>query len=168
MTFTLQNKSFLYYFLAVIGSLSTAGASMTLIAISASFYAFDEEGIASSSVYALNYFTIAFVGLVGGWFLQRFTAISLGIFGALVSATIVFYLATFSKIDPFIGLPAIFLIFLINGIDHPNNLRFFSDVIEEKEKMRFFSIKEGSTYILGLACTCSRGSVLSCPCACPS
>lgn len=145
-----SNKTFLYYFLAIVGSLSTAGASMTLIALSASFYSFDQEGVASSSIYVLNYFGIGLIGFVGGWILQRFTAITLGITGALVSASIVFYLSFLSSIPPFFGLPAIFLIFLINGIDHPNNLRFFNEVIEEKKKMSFFSVKEGSTYVLGL------------------
>jgi len=42
------------------------------------------------------------------------------------------------------------LIFLISGIDHPNNLRFFNEVIAEKKKMKFFSIKEGTTYFIGL------------------
>jgi len=144
------NKSFFYYFLAVAGSLSTAGASMTLIALSASFYALDHEGTASSSIYVLNYFGIGLVGFAGGWILQRFTAITLGITGALISAFIVFYLASLPQIQPILGLPAIFLIFLINGVDHPNNLRFFNEVIEEKKKMGFFSIKEGATYIFGL------------------
>lgn len=145
-----SNKTFLYYFLAVVGSLSSAGASMTLIALSASFYAFDQEGVASSSIYVLNYFGIGLIGFAGGWILQRFTAITLGITGALISASIAFYLSLLSSIPPFLGLPAIFLIFLINGIDHPNNLRFFNEVIEEKKKMSFFSVKEGSTYVLGL------------------
>ncbi len=150
MTAYSSEKKFLYYFLAIVGSLSSAGASMTLIALSASLYSFDQEGTASSSIYVLNYFGIGLIGFVGGWVLQRFTAIALGITGALISAIIVFYLASLSQIHPFIGLPAIFLIFLINGIDHPNNLRFFNEVLEDKEKLTFFSIKEGAGYVLGL------------------
>lgn len=145
-----QKNTFLYYLLAIMGSLSTAGASMTLLALSASFYAFDQEGVASSSIYVLYYFGIGVVGFAGGWILQRFTAITLGITGALVSAAIVFYLSSFSQILPIIGLPAVFLIFLLNGIDHPNNLRFFNEAIAEKKKMAFFSTKEGATYVLGL------------------
>ncbi len=145
-----SDKTFLYYMLAIVGSLSAAGASMTLIALSASLFAVDQEGMASSSIYVLNYFGIGLIGFAGGWILQRFTAITLGITGALISATIVFYLASLSKIHPCIGLPAIFLIFLINGIDHPNNLRFFNEVLEEKKKMSFFSIKEGASYVLGI------------------
>ncbi len=150
MSFYSSDKKFLYYFLAIVGSLSSAGASMTLIALSASLYAFDQEGTASSSIYVLNYFGIGLVGFAGGWILQRFTAITLGITGAVISAVIIFYLASLAQIHPSIGLPAIFLIFLINGVDHPNNLRFFNEVLEEKEKLAFFSIKEGAVYVLGL------------------
>lgn len=133
-----SDKTFLYYLLAIVGSLSSAGAAMTLIALSASLYAVDQEGTASSSIYVLNYFGIGLIGFAGGWILQRFTAITLGITGALISASVVFYLASLSQIRPFIGLPAIFLIFLINGIDHPNNLRFFNEVLEEKKENGLF------------------------------
>lgn len=145
-----SDKTFLYYLLAIAGSLSSAGASMTLIALSASLYAVDPEGTASSSIYVLNYFGVGLVGFAGGWILQRFTAVTLGITGALISASIVFCLASLTQVPPYIGLSAIFLIFLINGIDHPNNLRFFNDVLEEKKKMAFFSIKEGANYVLGI------------------
>lgn len=142
---------FFYYLLAIVGSLSSAGASISLIALSASFYALDPAGTASSFIYVVNYFGIGLIGFVGGWILQRFTAITLGIAGALISAFIIFYLASLPQISPYIGLPAIFLIFLINGIDHPNNLRFFNEVLEEKKKIAFFSIKEGASYVLGIA-----------------
>jgi hypothetical protein len=145
-----SGNNLMYYFLAIVGSLSTAGAAMTLLALSASFYAFDQDGVASSSIYVLYYLGIGVVGFAGGWILQRFTAITLGITGAIISAAIVFYLFSFSQVSPLIGLPAVFLIFLINGIDHPNNLRFFNEVIAEKKKMAFFSVKEGATYIFGL------------------
>lgn len=109
-----SGKAFFYYLLAIVGSLSSAGASMTLIALSVSLYALDPEGTASSSIYVLNYFGIGLIGFAGGWILQRFTAITLGITGALISASIVFYLASLSQVPPYIGLPAIFLLFLIN------------------------------------------------------
>lgn len=141
---------FFYYLLAIVGSLSSASASMTLIALSSSLYSLDPEGTASSSIYVLNYFGIALIGFAGGWILQRFTAFTLGIAGALTSAFIVFYLASLSEIPIYIGLSAIFFIFLINGIDHPNNLRFFNEVLEEKKKMAFFSIREGASYFLGI------------------
>lgn len=143
-------KKLPYYFLAIFGSLSTAGAVLTLLALSANLYETDQEGVASSSIYALQYLGIATVGFIGGWTLQRFTAIFLGLFGAFISAIIVFFLASFSQIHPIIGLPIIFLLFLISGIDHPNNIRFFNGVLEEKEKVHFFSIKESVTYLFSL------------------
>ena len=145
-----SNNMFFYYLLAVMGSLSSAGASMTLLALSASFYTYDPEGTASSSIYVLYYLGIGIIGFVGGWILQRFTAIILGIASALMSALIVFYLSSLPQIPLVIGLPAVFFIFLLSGIDHPNTLRFFNEVLEEKKKMSFFSFKEGSTYVLSL------------------
>jgi MFS family permease len=142
---------FFYFLLAFVGSLSTAAAAITLIALSTSFYEIDHAGVISSSIYVLYYLGIGFIGIGGGWILQRFPPISLGIVGPLGSAGAVFFLAYFGEIDPSIGLPVIFLIFLLNGIDHPNNMRFFNAVISEKDKMFFFSMKESSAYILGLA-----------------
>ncbi len=95
-----SEKTFFYYLLAIVGSLSSAGASITLIALSTSLYAVDPEGTASSSIYVLNYFGIGLIGFAGGWILQRFTAITLGITGALISASIVFYLAFLSEVPP--------------------------------------------------------------------
>ncbi len=145
MSLKSSNNTFFYYLLAIMGSLSSAGASISLIALSASLYVIDPEGTTSSFIYVLNYFGIGLIGFIDGWILQRFTAITLGITGALISASIVFYLASLSQVPPYIGLSAIFLIFLINGIDHPNNLRFFNEVLEEKKKIAFFSIKEGAS-----------------------
>lgn len=141
---------FPYYLLAIAGSLSSAGASMTLLALSTSFYTIDQEGIASSSIYLLYYLGIGAVGFLGGWVLQRFTSLTLGITGALASALIVFYLGSLEQISPFVGLPIVFCIFILSGIDHPNTLRFFNEVIHEKKKIAFFSIKESATSVLGL------------------
>ena len=123
---------------------------MTLIALSASLYAVDSEGVASSSIYVLYYFGIGAVGLLGGWVLQRFTAISIGVVGALVNSAIVFYLSLFNTVYPIVGLPCVFVIFLMSGIDHPNSLRFFNEVISEDKKMSFFSTKESATYLFNL------------------
>ncbi len=77
-----SDKTFHYYLLAIVGSLSSAGATMTLIALSASLYAVDKGGTASSSIYVLNYFGIGLIGFAGGWILQRFTAITLEYIGS--------------------------------------------------------------------------------------
>jgi hypothetical protein len=147
-----KNKDHVFlYMLAMMSSLSSAAASMTLIALSASLYSVDPDGTASSFIYVLYYFGIGAVGLGGGWILQKFTPINIGIIGALISGSLLLYLSSFENINPFIGLPCVFIIFLINGIDHPNSLRFFNEVLDEKKKMSFFSIKETLTYILNLS-----------------
>jgi predicted MFS family arabinose efflux permease len=78
------SKTFIYYLLAVVGSLSTTGTSMALLTLSASFYTFDQEGVASSSIYTLHYLGVGIVVFAGGWILQRFTAVTLGIVGRLL------------------------------------------------------------------------------------
>ncbi|MGK5595551.1 MAG: MFS transporter [Parachlamydiaceae bacterium] len=133
------------YFLAAVSSLSSAGAGMTLIALSSSFFVESPEGLASSAIQLMYYLGIGCIGFFGGGILQKWTPVALGIFGPLTSSLIVFYLATFDVIPFFIGFPAIFLIFLLNGIDHPNNLRFFNEVIPERHKLSFFSFTESST-----------------------
>lgn len=145
-----RRSVFLYYFLAFFGSLSSAGANFTLIALSASLFSSDHEGIASSYLYLLNYLGIGLIGFIGGWILQRFTAIELGVVGSLFCAVIVLYLGLQEFVSPTLGLTIAFIIFLINGIDHPNNLRFFNEVIPENEKIKFFSLKESVVYCLGL------------------
>lgn len=130
------------YFVAFVSSLSSAGAPMTLLALSSSFFIENPESFASSSIQLTYYLGIGCVGFFGGGILQKWSFITLGIFGPLISSLIVFYLATLDVIPFFIGFPAIFLIFLLNGIDHPNNLRFFNEAIPEQQKLSFFSFTE--------------------------
>jgi MFS family permease len=150
----MQNKYWkdrLLYSVAILGSLSEAAAIMTLLALSSSFLAVSREGFASSSISIMYYLGIGCIGFLGGAILQKWSSISLGIIGPLFSATIVFFLAGFKVIDPFVGLPAVFLIFLLTGIGHPNNLRFFNQVLPEHRKLSFFSLKEGLTAIFTIS-----------------
>lgn len=147
----MNTSRFLYYLLAVTSALSSAAASMTLIALSTSLYSVDGEGTASSMIYVLYYFGIGAVGLGGGWILQRFTAINIGVIGSICCSLLLFYLSSFKVVDPLIGLPCIFITFLFNGIEHPNSLRFFNEALNEDIKLSFFSIKETLVYIFNLA-----------------
>lgn len=93
---------------------------------------------------------VGVIGFFGGWLLQKFTAITLGIAGGIFSSSIVLCLALMPNFSIEIGLIAAFTIFLINGIDHPNNLRFFNEAIEQDKKLAFFSLKESATYCFAL------------------
>lgn len=147
----MNTNRFLHYILVVASALSSAAASMTLIALSTSLYATDGDGAASSMIYVLYYFGIGAVGLGGGWVLQKFTAIHIGVVASVCCSLLLFYLSSFKAISPEIGLPCIFIIFLFNGIDHPNSLRFFNEVLDEDAKLSFFSIKDTLSYIFNLA-----------------
>lgn len=93
----------------------------------------------------IYYLGIGCIGFIGGGILQKCSTVTLGIAGPLISSLIVFYLATFDIIPFFIGFPAIFLIFVLNGIDHPNNIRFLSEALHEDKKLSFFSFTESIT-----------------------
>jgi MFS family permease len=148
------------YFVAVISSLSNAGAAMTLLALSTSFFAEDPEGFASSGIQLIYYLGIGCVGLLGGGILQKWSSVTLGIFGPLISAAIVFYLATFESIPLFLGFFAIFFIFLLNGIDYPNNLRFFNEIIPNHQKISFFSFTESVTAVFQLISPLLAGAII--------
>jgi MFS family permease len=135
------------YFVAVVSSLSSAGAAMSLVALSSSFFIENPDGFASSAIQLMYYLGIGCVGFFGGGILQKWSVVTLGFFGPLISAVIVFFLATFDTIPFLVGFPSIFLIFLLNGIDHPNNLRFFNEAVSEKRKLSFFSFTESITAI---------------------
>lgn len=146
----MQNKHLnepILYSVAILSSLSEAGAIMTLLALSSSFLAISQEGFASSAIQSMYYLGIGCIGFFGGAILQRWSSISLGIIGPLISAVIVFFLAILQPISLYVGLTAIFFIFLLNGIQHPNNLRFFNQVLPEQRKLSFFSYKEGVTAV---------------------
>jgi MFS family permease len=153
-------KSFLYV-VAILSSLSSAGASMSLLALSSEFFTESANGYASSAIYTAYYLGIGSIGIIGGGILQRYSSAFLGITGPLISAIIVFCLAGIDHLSPFIGLPIIYLIFLLNGIDHPNNLRFFNEVLPENEKMSFFSVTEGLTAIFSIASPVLAGIIIS-------
>lgn len=136
-------SKFLLYSLAILSSLSTAAATMTLLGLSTVFFSETEDGILSSSIASANYLGVACMGLFGGGIIQRYSNVSIGILGPLISALIVFALAITGTKVTFIALTAIFIIFFINGIDHPNNLRYYNENLEEKDKMSFFSLTEG-------------------------
>jgi Major Facilitator Superfamily len=148
------------YFIAIMSSLSSAGASMTLLALSTSFFNEYPDGFASSGIQLIYYLGIGCVGLLGGVILQRWSAITLGIFGPLLSACIVFYLASLDGIPLFLGFPSIFLIFLLNGIDHPNNLRFFNEVVSTSQKISFFSFTESITAVFQLISPLLAGAII--------
>jgi len=138
------NLKFLY-FVAAVSSLSSAGAAMTLLALSSGFFVENPEGFASSAIQLSYYLGICCIGFFGGGIFQKWSAVSLGLFGPLISSSVVFYLATFDAIPVVLGIPSIFIIFLLNGIDHPNNLRFFNETVPEHQKIKFFSFTESIT-----------------------
>ncbi len=138
----------LAYFIGLLSSLSAAGSSMTLLALSASLFVEDNDGIASSYIQLIMYLGVATVGIFGGGLLQRISAPIIGIFGPLASALLVLLLAYYSHVPIEMGLAASFLIFLLGGIDHPNNLRFLNMVLKEDQKIAFFSRLEVFSYLL--------------------
>jgi len=149
------------YFVAIVSSLSSAGAAMTLLALSSSFFVENPEGFASSSIQLMYYLGIGCIGFFGGGILQKWSSVTLGIFGPLISSLIVFYLATFDVIPFIVGFPAIFLIFLLNGIDHPNNLRFFNEAVPERQRLSFFSFTESITAILQIISPLLAGIIIA-------
>lgn len=148
------------YFVASVSSLSSAGAAMTLLALSTSFFAKHPDGFASSAIQLIYYLGIGCVGLLGGGILQKWSSITLGIFGPLINAFIVFYLASFETIPLLLGFPAVFIIFLLNGIDHPNNLRFFNEAVPPSQKISFFSFTESITAFFQLISPLVAGALI--------
>lgn len=144
------SPTFILYFVAVISSLSSAGTAMTLLALSTNFFNEYPKGFASSALQLMYYLGIGCIGFLGGAILQKWSCVTIGIIGPLISALTVFYLASFNSIPLVVGFTAIFLIFLLNGIDHPNNLRFFNDMISSSQKITFFSFTEGIASIFQL------------------
>jgi len=138
----------LVYFIGGLSSLSAAGSSMMLIALSTALFAKDTGGTSSSMNQMMMYFGVAAVGLMGGGLLQRFSAPLIGFVGPILSAAIVVFLAVLSTIPHWTGLTAAFLLFFLGGLDHPNHLRFLNSVLEEKEKISFFSRLEVLSYVL--------------------
>ena len=149
------------YFLAAVSSLSSAGAAMTLLALSSSFFVENPDGFASSAIQLMYYLGIGCIGFIGGGILQKWSAVTLGIAGPLISSVIVFYLATFDAIPFSVGFPAIFLIFVLNGIDHPNNLRFLSEALQDNQKLSFFSFSESITAVLQIMSPIFAGIIIA-------
>ncbi len=156
----LWNPKFLY-FVASVSSLSSAGATMTLLALSSSFFIENPEGLASSAIQLMYYLGIGCIGFFGGGILQKWSSVTLGIFGPLISSLIVFYLATFDMIPFVLGFPAIFLIFLLNGVDHPNNVRFFNEAVPTCQKLSFFSFTESVTAIFQILSPLLAGIIIA-------
>lgn len=154
------NLKFLY-FVAVVSSLSSAGAAMTLLALSSGFFIENPEGFASSAIQLTYYLGICCIGFFGGGIFQKWSAVSLGLFGPLISSIIVFYLATFEVIPIVVGIPSIFIIFLLNGIDHPNNLRFFNEAVLEDQKINFFSFTESITAFFQIISPLIAGMIIA-------
>jgi len=154
-------SSRLLYWIAFTSSLSTAGAVMSLIALSSTFFAESREGIASSSIQLVQYLGIACVGFFGGMILQKWSSVTLGIVGPVMSAFIVFYFATCDVIPFTTGLIGIFLIFLLNGIDHPNNLRFFNQIVDKSNKLKFFSFTESMAATLQVVSPIIAGMIIA-------
>ncbi len=121
---------------------------MTLLALSASLFIEDTDGTASSCIQLIMYIGVATVGIFGGVLLQRLSAPRIGFIGPIASAGIVLILACFTHVPINVGLFAAFLIFVLGGIDHPNNLRFLNMVLKEDEKITFFSKLEAFSYLL--------------------
>ena len=139
------------YFVAIFGSLSEAASIMTLLALSSSFLRVSPDGFASSAIQSMYYLGVGCIGFLGGGILQKWSFVKVGMIGPIVSAVIVFLLACFDNVSPFIGLPSVFFIFLLTGIAHPNSLRFFNQFLPEHKKLSFFSLREGVTAILTIA-----------------
>lgn len=156
----LQFSSLFLYFVAAVSSLSSAGATMTLLALSTSFFREYPEGFASSGIQLIYYLGIGSIGILGGGILQKWSTVAVGIFGPLISALIVFFLAMFETIPLIIGFPAIFLIFLLNGLDHPNNLRFFNESLSSSQKISFFSFTESLTAVFQIVSPLVAGAII--------
>lgn len=126
-------------------SLSIAGATMSIIALSTVFFEQDSAGTASSALNLVYYLGVGCIGLIGGWLLQKWSASFIGIWASLISAFFLFLLASMNTVPVSIGLVLTFFIFLLNGIEHPNNIRFLNDCLDPSEKPAFFSFSESTT-----------------------
>jgi len=146
----LAKNKFLFCILAILGSASAGATMMTLIALSTSLYAVDQAGRISSVVYILYYLGVATIGFCGGWVLRNAATAKIGLIVSFTCALLVFFLGSLPQITPKIGLLASFIISLLNGLDHPNAMRFLNIVVEDKDKVSFFSIKECSVQIFTL------------------
>lgn len=137
------------YIIVFLTTLSNAAAHMTLLSLSASLFIENTIGATSSLINTVNYLGVTCIGLFGGVILQKFSISLVGIVAPVISAIIVFCLALFEGYS-YIGLSLIFLIFILNGLNHPNNLRFFSIALDEKDRLAFFSFSEGLNAIFSL------------------
>lgn len=158
---TVLNSKILLYAVAVFSTLSSAASSMTLLALSSLFFAETHDGFVSSSIGAMHYLGVACMGVFGGAILQKFSIPSVGILGPFISGLIVFYLSSIERIEPALGLSAIFIIFFLNGMDHPNNLRFFNEAVHEKFKLSFFSFTESLNAFFSILAPLLAGLIIA-------
>jgi len=140
----------LLFLLAFCSSLSSAGTVFTLMSLSASFLIDQPDGLATAAIQTCYYAAIALTGLIGGAILQKFSSIFLGILGPLISAFLTYVLSTYDHVPTTFGLIVIFIVFMLNGIEHPNLLRYFNIVLNDNERMTFFTLSESITSFLSV------------------
>jgi MFS family permease len=153
MTFPLQseqsssrehNKIHLYFMAAAI-SLSSAGSLMTVVALSADLS--KSVGISqwSGLIETCSYLGAAVVGFLGGYLLQKHSFVRIGVWTSFLGIPITLFLWALSEIKPAIGLPCVFTIFCLTGLELPNTVSFFSHLLKEQERIRFFSLMQSMT-----------------------
>lgn len=144
-----KNKLSLYL-LAVVNSLSSSCAILTLMSLSSNFLLETNDGIASAGIQTCQYLSLATIGLFGGLVIRRFSPFQIGVLGPLICAIITFTLSAVPHVPIALGLPAVFVVFMLGGIEHPNLLRYFNEALKEDERITFFSFKESVSTFLSI------------------
>jgi len=139
MTLPQKNTNLLLFSLAILTAVSSAGSSVTLIALSADLLNSTGENKTSAYIQTTSYIGAAFVGVFGGYFVQKFTRTQVGFWSPLLGSLISLYLYLSSPVSPTVGLVSIFLLFVLSGLETPNYLSFLNSIIPENSKIRSFS-----------------------------
>lgn len=156
-----KNTNLLLFSLAVLTAVSSAGSSVTLIALSSDLLNSTGENKTSAYIQTMAYIGAAFVGVFGGYFVQKFTRTQVGFWSPLLGSLISLYLYFSSPVSPTVGLLSIFLLFVLSGLETPNYISFLNSIIPEHSKIRSFSTVQSLNTAIELATPALAGLVIA-------
>ena len=125
--------------LAALTAISAAGSQVTLVALSSDLLLTSGQSSSAAWIQTMSYFGAAIVGLMGGYLIQRFTQIQVGIGSPLLAGCLSLVLFFFSPVSVPIGLACVLGIFVLAGLESPNYLSFLNKILPESGKIRAFS-----------------------------
>lgn len=141
-------------------SLSASGSTISLIALSTILFGNYPSGVYSSLLNSSIFISIALMGVIGGKLLDNFKPAQIGIFVPFLSGTIILPLLFINDFTPFICFSVVFLIFLLEGINHPNNIRVINRNVQHTKKPQFFSLYQSFSQFMSILSPALAGGAI--------